>query len=113
MSFGTLLPLLVFLAGYVVNLTLVGAPLARRIYRFGIWLATLGQEPPGQDKLAARKAANEAKAAAAGEGSSKRSLLKWVRYCSPPEVLERRGRPVALPVRVLWFVLVGWWVGGV
>ena len=113
MSFGTLLPLLVFIAGYVVNVTLVGAPLARRIYRFGIWLATLGQEPPGQDKLAERKAANEAKAAAAGEGSSKRSLLKWVRYYSPPEVLERRGRPVSMSVRVLWFVLVGWWAGGV
>ena len=47
MSFGTVIPLFVFLGGYVVNLTIVGAPLARRIYRYGIWTSTLGQDPPG------------------------------------------------------------------
>ena len=31
MSFGTFLPLVIFLVGYVVHLTLVGAPLARQI----------------------------------------------------------------------------------
>jgi hypothetical protein len=43
MSFGTLLPLGVFLGSYVVHLTLVEAPLARAIDRFGIWLSTFGQ----------------------------------------------------------------------
>ena len=36
MSFGTVLPLLIFLGGYAVHLTFVGAPLARRIYGLGI-----------------------------------------------------------------------------
>ena len=26
-------------------------------------------------------------------------------------LLERRGHPVSLVVRVIWFVLVGWWLG--
>ena len=49
MSLGTLLPLIVFLSSYVVHLTLVGAPVARTGNRFGIWLATCGQDPPGKD----------------------------------------------------------------
>jgi uncharacterized membrane protein YccF (DUF307 family) len=110
MSLGTILPLVVFIAGYVVNVTLVGAPLARRIYRFGIWLATLGQEPPGQDKLEARMEAKKAKDDA-DKALGKKSLLDRVRHYSPPELIERRGRPVGMPVRVVWFVLVGWWLG--
>ena len=51
MSFGTFLPLIIFLGGYVVHLTIVGAPVAHRIYRFGIWTSTLGQDPPGKDKV--------------------------------------------------------------
>ena len=30
---------------------------------------------------------------------------------SPPGLLERRGRPVSLVVRVMWFLLIGWWLG--
>ena len=61
MSLGTVLPLVTFLVGYVVNLTLVGAPIARRIYELGIWLSTLGQEPPGKEKMDARAAASTKK----------------------------------------------------
>jgi hypothetical protein len=100
MSFGTLLPLGVFLGSYVVHLTLVGAPLARAIDGFGIWLSTFGQEPPGKEKLETRSADTE-----------KKPFAERVRYHAPPGFLERRGRPVPLAVRVLWFVLVGWWLG--
>ncbi len=110
MSLGTILPLIVFIIGYVVNVTLVGAPLARRIYRFGIWLATLGQEPPGKDKLDARMEAQKAKKAA-DQAAGKKSLFERIVHYSPPEVLERRGRPVGMTMRVVWFVLVGWWLG--
>ena len=51
MSFGTFLPLPVFLCGYLAQLTFIGAPLARLAYRFGVFLSTLGQSPPGADKL--------------------------------------------------------------
>jgi uncharacterized membrane protein YccF (DUF307 family) len=111
MSLGTILPLIVFLLGYVVNVTLVGAPLARVMYRSGIWLATLGQEPPGQDKFEARKTAKEVKEAEAGEGSGKSSLKDRIWRFSPPAVLERRGQPVSMPLRAVWFVFVGWWLG--
>jgi hypothetical protein len=100
MSFGTLLPLGVFLGSYLVHLTLLGAPVARTIDRFGIWLSTLGQAPPGKDKLDARQLE-----------SGKKPFAERVRYHAPPGMLERRGRPVALPLRALWFVLVGWWLG--
>lgn len=110
MTLGTILPLIVFIGGYIVNVTLIGAPIARRIYRFGIWLATLGQEPPGQEKLAARKAATEADDDSS-EAPDKKSLIQRIGYYSPPEVLERRGRPVSMPTRVVWFVMLGWWLG--
>jgi hypothetical protein len=55
MSFGTLLPLVVFLGSYVVHLTLIGAPIARALNRFGIWISTFGQAPPGKDKVVSRK----------------------------------------------------------
>jgi uncharacterized membrane protein YccF (DUF307 family) len=100
MSFGTFLPLIIFLGGYVVHLTFVGAPLARRIWRLGIWTSTLGQDPPGKEKMDARKAA-----------SDKKPLFERVRPYSPPGLLERRGRPVSLVPRVIWFVLIGWWLG--
>jgi uncharacterized membrane protein YccF (DUF307 family) len=100
MTFGTFLPLAVFLGSYAVHVTLVGAPVARRIDRFGIWLSTLGQEPPGKDKLESRKSA-----------SSKKPLFERIRPYSPPGILERRGRPIATWARGVWFVLVGWWLG--
>jgi len=102
MSFGTLLPLGVFLGSYIVHLTLLGAPVARTADRFGIWLSTFGQEPPGKEKLEARKA-----------DSAKKPFAERVRDHSPPGMLERRGKPVPLPLRALWFVLVGWWLGAI
>lgn len=100
MSFGTILPLIIFLAGYIVHLTLVGAALARQIYRLGIWTSTLGQDPPGKDKMDARKAA-----------SDKKPLFERVRPYSPPGLLERHGRPASMPFRIVYFLLVGWWLG--
>jgi uncharacterized membrane protein YccF (DUF307 family) len=100
MSFGTLLPLVVFLGGYVVHVTLVGAPLARRIYRFGIWFSTFGQDPPAKDKLKSRK-----------EKSDKKSLVERIRPYSPAGYVARREKPVPFVLRAFWFVLVGWWLG--
>jgi uncharacterized membrane protein YccF (DUF307 family) len=102
MSFGTVLPLFIFLGGYAVHLTIVGAPVARRIYRLGIWTATLGQDPPGKDKVEAKLALAE-----------KKPFFERVRPYSPPGWLERRDRPVSMPARVVWFVFVGWWAGAV
>jgi len=102
MSFGTVIPLFVFLGGYVLHVTLVGAPVARRIYRFGIWTSTLGQDPPGKDKV-------ESKMAAGG----KKPFFERVRPYSPPGWLERRDKPFSTPVRVVWFILAGWWLGAV
>jgi uncharacterized membrane protein YccF (DUF307 family) len=99
MSFGTFLPLLVFLGSYLVHLTLVGGGVAKRIDRAGIWMSTLGQEPPGKEKLEARKS------------DDKKPFFERIRPYTPPGLLERRGRPVSMPVRVLWFVFVGWWLG--
>ena len=48
MSFGTILPLVVFLGSYLVHLTLVGSHPARSIDQFGIWISPLGQKPPGK-----------------------------------------------------------------
>ncbi|PWU24375.1 MAG: hypothetical protein C5B48_06695 [Candidatus Rokuibacteriota bacterium] len=103
MSFGTFLPLPIFLGGYLVNVTLVGAPLARSIYRFALFLTTLGQAPPGQDKVKARTQAK----------GDKKPLGERIRPYSPPGQLERRARPVSMPFRIIWFVLVGWWAGAV
>jgi hypothetical protein len=105
-TFGTLGPLFIFLGSYVVNVTLIGAPVARLLYRFGIWFSTFGQEPPGAEKLAAQTAAKTHE----DEGES---VVDRVSRYSPARVLERRGRPVALPVRIVWFVLVGWWLGAI
>ena len=102
MSFGTFLPLIVFLGSYLVQLTLVGAPIARSANGFGIWLSTFGQQPPGKDKLATRQ-----------QDANKKSLVERIRPYSPPGVIERRGRPFSLWQRALWFVLVGWWLGAI
>jgi uncharacterized membrane protein YccF (DUF307 family) len=101
MSFGTFLPLPVFLGGYLADLTFVGAPLARRAYRFGIFLSTLGQRPPGADKLESRHA-----------GEEKKPFAERIRAVAPPGWVERRGRPFGIVARAAWFVLVGWWLGG-
>jgi uncharacterized membrane protein YccF (DUF307 family) len=102
MSFGTFLPLMVFLASYLVHLTLVGAPIARSADGFGIWLSTFGQEPPGKDKLDSRP-----------RDENKKSFVERVRKYSPRGYIERRGRPFSLWQRAVWFVLVGWWLGAV
>jgi hypothetical protein len=100
MSFGTFLPLPVLLLGYLVNVTLVGAPLARRIYRFALLLPTLGQAPPGEDKVKVKR-----------DAGGKKPLVERLRQYSPPGWIERRGRPVGMALRIAWFLLVGWWAG--
>jgi uncharacterized membrane protein YccF (DUF307 family) len=105
MSFGTILPLPVFLIGYLAHLTFVGAPFARSSYRFGIFLSTLGQRPPGADKLESRRAGGEE------DGEKKEPFAERIRAKAPPGWVERRGRPYGTPVRAGWFVFVGWWLG--
>jgi hypothetical protein len=100
MSFGTLLPLPIFLCGYLWQLTFVGAGVAREMFRFGIFLSTLGQKPPGEDKLEARS-----------EGKDKKPFAQRIRDHAPPGWVERHGRPLPMIVRVPWFVLAGWWLG--
>jgi uncharacterized membrane protein YccF (DUF307 family) len=102
MSFGTFLPLPVFVCGYLAQLTFVGAPLARRAYGLGIFLSTLGQSPPGADKLESRRRDHE-----------KKPFAERLRAVGPPGWVERRGRPFGTVTRAAWFVLVGWWFGGV
>ena len=85
MSFGTFLPLIVFLGSYLVHLTLVGAPIARAANQFGIWLSTFGQEPPGKDRLDSRH-----------QDATKKSFVERIRPYSPPGIIERRGRAVPL-----------------
>jgi uncharacterized membrane protein YccF (DUF307 family) len=104
MSFGTLLPLPVFVGGYLAQLTFVGAPLARRAYSFGIFLSTLGQRPPGAEKLAAKKKEVTEK--------EKKPFAERIRAHAPPGWVERRGSPYGTFARAAWFVFVGWWLGG-
>jgi uncharacterized membrane protein YccF (DUF307 family) len=107
MSFGTFLPLPVFVAGYLAHLTFFAVPLARRAYRFGIFLSTLGQRPPGADKLESRHQGE-------GEGEErKKPFAERIRAHAPPGWVERRGTPYGIVARAAWFVLVGWWLGGV
>ena len=106
MSFGTFLPLPVFLVGYLAQLTFVGKPLALRAYRFGIFLSTLGQKPPGADKLQSRLKGDED-----GE-AQKKPFAERIRAYAPPGWVERHGRPFGFAARAAWFVLVGWWLGG-
>jgi uncharacterized membrane protein YccF (DUF307 family) len=100
MSFGTLLPLPIFIGGYGWQLTFVGAPVAREFFRFGIFFSTLGQKPPGADKLEART-----------EGEEKKPFAQRIREHAPPGWVERHGRPISILIRAVWFVLVGWWLG--
>ena len=102
MSLGTVLPLLLFFAGYVLHLTLVGGPISRQIYSFGVWTATLGQPPPKRNKPEPEKPPTD-----------KKPFLERIRPYTPTDRLRRRGRPLAFPLRVFWFVLIGWWLGAV
>jgi len=103
MSLGTILPLPIFLAGYVCHLTFVGAPVGRRLFRLGIFLSTMGQPAPAADRAKARQKSE-------GDGD-KKSLLKRLAPYSPPAVVARHGKPFSKPVRAAWFVFVGWWGG--
>jgi hypothetical protein len=102
MSFGTFLPLIVFLSSYLFHVSLVGAPIARTADRFGIWISTFGLDPPGKDKLDSRN-----------KDDTKKSFVERIRPYSPPGIIERRGRPVPLLWRAIWFVIVGWWLGAI
>jgi uncharacterized membrane protein YccF (DUF307 family) len=102
MTFGTFLPLPVFLLGYVAQLTFVGVPLARRAFRFGIFLSTLGQKPPGADRLESRQKEGEER---------KEPFAERIRAKAPPGWVERRGAPFGRRTRAAWFVFVGWWLG--
>lgn len=108
MSFGTFLPLPIFVGGYLVHLTFVGAPLARRAYRFGIFLSTLGQQPPGADKLKSRHEEGEGE-----QEERKKPFAERIRTYAPPGWVERRDQPFGTATRVGWFAFVGWWLGGV
>jgi uncharacterized membrane protein YccF (DUF307 family) len=107
MSFGTFLPLPVFLTGYLAQLTFVGAPLARRLYRFGIFLSTLGQRPPGADRLESRHEEEKGE----DEEEKKEPFAERVRDKAPPGWVERRPEPFSTRARAAWFVFVGWWLG--
>jgi uncharacterized membrane protein YccF (DUF307 family) len=100
MTLGTFLPLPMLLFGYVMNITILGTPVAQQIYRFAIFSATFGQEPPGKEKLAEH-----------AEASDKKPFAERTRPYSPPGILEKRGRPVATWLRWVWFVFAGWWLG--
>lgn len=102
MTFGTFLPLPVFLCGYLAELTFIGAPLAQRAYGFGVFLSTLGQRPPGADKLESRN-----------RDDSKKPFAERIRTHAPPGWVERRATPVGTGARAAWFVFVGWWLGAV
>jgi hypothetical protein len=102
MTGGTFLPLPIFLGAYLVDVTLIGTPLARRIYPLGLFFSTMGQPPPGQDKLKERT-----------EAGDKKPFVERIRPYSPPGFIERRGKPVPMPLRIAWFVLVGWWLGAI
>jgi uncharacterized membrane protein YccF (DUF307 family) len=104
MSFGTFLPLPIFVGGYLVHLTFVGAPLARRAYRFGIFVSTLGQKPPGADRLESRHK---------DEKERKKPFAERIRAKAPPGWVERRAEPFPFVKRAVWFAFVGWWLGGV
>jgi uncharacterized membrane protein YccF (DUF307 family) len=106
MSFGTILPLPVFLCGYLAQLTFIGAPLAQRAYGFGVFLSTLGQRPPGADKLESRLEGGDEEAA-----EKKKPFAERIRGYAPPGWVERRDRPFSRRARAFWFIFVGWWLG--
>ena len=101
MTFGTFLPLPMFLLGYLMNVTLVGAPLAQDMYRLAVYTTTLGQEPPRKERPAGK------------EKTQQKPFAERIRPYSPPGRLEKRGQPVAVWLRVVWFSCVGWWLGAI
>jgi uncharacterized membrane protein YccF (DUF307 family) len=101
MSLGMILPLPIFLAGYICHVTLVGAPVARRLYAFGVFLSTMGQPAPAGDRVKAKTK----------DKGAKKPFWQRLRPYSPPGLVERHGRPFSTPVRAAWFVFVGWWLG--
>jgi uncharacterized membrane protein YccF (DUF307 family) len=105
MTFGTFLPLPIFILGYIAHLTFIGAPLARGAYRFGIFLSTLGQKPPGADKLESRHDEEQE------SEKKKEPFAERIRAKAPPGWVERRDRPFGMRTRTFWFVFVGWWLG--
>ena len=104
MSFGTVIPLLVFLGGYLVQVTL-----SRRSARpLDLPVRDLdGDARPG----AARQ--GEDGGEADRRRSGKKPFFERVRPYSPPGWIEKRGKPISMPIRIVWFVLIGWWLGAV
>lgn len=102
MTGGALFALPIFLAGYALNVTLVAAPVATRVYRMGLFVSTMGQPPPGGDRP--KKS---------GTTDEKKPFVERIRPYTPPGFVERRGKPVPVPVRAIWFVLVGWLLGAI
>ena len=57
--------------------------------------------------------ATEAIARVNAEYGLDKPFFERVRPYSPPGWIERRDKPFSTPVRAVWFVLVGWWLGAV
>jgi hypothetical protein len=76
-----------YLAGWLVSLSVVGLDRGQRMFDRAVWFATRGAPPPGQKDMYERAVGTDP-----------------VRLAP-----ARRQRPLAL--RILWLVLVGWWLG--
>jgi hypothetical protein len=75
-----------YLVGWLVSLTVVGLERGQRIFDRAVWFATRGQPPPGQ------------------KDSYARAVGVPLARLAPAS----RQRPLAL--RLVWLVLVGWWL---
>ena len=62
------------------------------------------------ERMAAMRQRKSAGRIATGKG---KAIAGRIKPYTPAEILERREEPVTLPRRVIWFVLVGWWLGGI